>query len=176
MIHLHVCTILLMLSFKIIEFYSTSAIIIRFKEKWIWSNAQQTTYILLLYFWTKVCLDKVIDKYTKGSHVLKLKVFYTSLMHFQKVKTVERKVKLFIIFLHENIYSRLICKGDQVIPGNHWFQGITGSQIFERELMWFWNQWFQGITGSRESLVPHIWECYRWVFRLCKASFRNGLL
>ena len=71
--------------------------------------------------------------------------------------------------------SRLICKGDQVIPGNHWFQGITGSQIFERELMWFWNQWFQGITGSRESLVPHIWECYRWVFRLCKPFFINWI-
>ena len=68
-------------------------------------------------------------------------------------------------------YSRLICRGNQVMPGNHWFQGITGSQIFERELMWFGNQWFPGITGSREPLVPQIWECYRWVFRLCKPFF-----
>ena len=30
--------------------------------------------------------------------------------------------------------SRLICRGNQVIPGNHRFQGITDSQIFEREL------------------------------------------
>ena len=41
--------------------------------------------------------------------------------------------------------------------------------------MWFGNQWFQGITGSRESLVPHIWECYRWVFRLCKPFFINWI-
>ena len=41
--------------------------------------------------------------------------------------------------------------------------------------MWFWNQWFPGITGSRESLVPHIWECYRWVFRLCKPFFINWI-
>ena len=76
-----------------------------------------------------------------------------------------------------NTNSRFICRGYQVIPGNHWFQGITDSQIFEKELnlMWFWNQWFQGITGSRESLVPHIWECYRWVFRLCKPFFINWI-
>ena len=54
--------------------------------------------------------------------------------------------------------SRLICGGNQVILGNHRFQGITDSQIFERELMWFWNQWLQRITGSRESLVPHTGE------------------
>ena len=36
-------------------------------------------------------------------------------------------------------HSRLICRGNQVIPGNHLFQEITDSQIFERVLMWFWN-------------------------------------
>ena len=32
-----------------------------------------------------------------------------------------------------------------------------------------------GITDSRGSLVPQIWECYWWVFRLCKPFFANWI-
>ena len=32
-----------------------------------------------------------------------------------------------------------------------------------------------GTSDSRESLVPQIWECYQWVFTLCKPFFGNWI-
>ena len=51
-------------------------------------------------------------------------------------------------------YSRLICRGNQVIPGNHRFQGTTDSRESLIPKFLRGNSCGFGTSGSRGSLVP----------------------